>query len=324
MYDLIVFLPLLGFLVAGLFGRLIGARNAELVTTIPLGICAFLSWIAFFSVGFGHDDHAQVIQVANWLTSGKLSVPWALRIDTLTVVMLVVVNTVSFLVHLYSIGYMSDDPHKPRFFAYLSLFTFAMLMLVTADNLVQMFFGWEGVGLASYLLIGFWYQKPSANAAAIKAFVVNRVGDFGFALGIFAVFMLIGSTDFDTIFAGAPALTGKTIDFFGWHADALTLTCLLLFMGAMGKSAQFLLHTWLPDAMEGPTPVSALIHAATMVTAGVFMVARLSPLFELAPNAAAFVTLVGATTAFFAATVGLCKNTISPFFPFRTSCNLGT
>ena len=200
--------------------------------------------------------------------------------------MLVVVNTVSSLVHLYSIGYMDEDPNRPRFFAYLSLFTFAMLMLVTSDNLVQLFFGWEGVGLASYLLIGFWYQKPSANAAAIKAFVVNRVGDFGFALGIFAIFVLIGSTDFETIFAGAPGLTGKTIDFFGWHADALTLTCLLLFMGAMGKSAQFLLHTWLPDAMEGPTPVSALIHAATMVTAGVFMVARLSPLFELAPECA--------------------------------------
>ena len=216
--------------------------------------------------------------------------------------MLVVVNTVSAFVHLYSIGYMDEDPYRPRFFAYLSLFTFAMLMLVTADNLVQLFFGWEGVGLASYLLIGFWYHKPEANAAAIKAFVVNRVGDFGFALGIFAVFMLTGAVDFDTVFAQAPALTGKTIHFFGWHVDALTLICLLLFMGAMGKSAQFLLHTWLPDAMEGPTPVSALIHAATMVTAGVFMVARLSPLFELAPNAQTFVTFIGATTAFFAAT----------------------
>ena len=218
---------------------------------------------------------------------------------------------------------MDEDPHRPRFFAYLSLFTFAMLMLVTADNLVQLFFGWEGVGLASYLLIGFWYQKPSANAAAIKAFVVNRVGDFGFALGIFAIFMLIGSTDFETIFAGAPGLSGKTINFFGWHADALTLICLLLFMGAMGKSAQFLLHTWLPDAMEGPTPVSALIHAATMVTAGVFMVARLSPLFELAPNAQAVVMFFGATTAFFAATVGLVQNDIKRIVAYSTCSQLG-
>jgi NADH-quinone oxidoreductase subunit L len=250
-------------------------------------------------------------------------VAWALRIDTLTAVMLVVVNTVSSLVHLYSIGYMDEDPHRPRFFAYLSLFTFAMLMLVTADNLVQLFFGWEGVGLASYLLIGFWFQKPSANAAAIKAFVVNRVGDFGFALGIFAIFALVGSTDFETIFKAAPGLTGKTIPFFGWQADALTLTCLLLFLGAMGKSAQFLLHTWLPDAMEGPTPVSALIHAATMVTAGVFMVARLSPLFELAPNAKAFVMLIGATTAFFAATVGLVQNDIKRIVAYSTCSQLG-
>src|SRR5271169_2864605 len=298
MYQLIVFLPLLGFLIAGIFGPWIGARGSEYVTTGLLGVCFVLSWVAFVMVAGGSDAH---VAIGNWFTSGKLVATWALRIDTLTAVMLVVVTTVSFLVHVYSIGYMAEDPSRPRFFAYLSLFTFAMLMLVTADNLVQLFFGWEGVGLLSYLLVGFWYQKPSANAAAIKAFVVTRVGDFGFSLGIFAVFMLIGSIDFETIFAGAPGLTGKTIDFFGWHADALTLTCLLLFMGAMGKSAQFLLHTWLPDAMEGPTPVSALIHAATMVTAGVFMVARLSPLFELAPNAQAFVMLIGATTAFFAA-----------------------
>jgi NADH-quinone oxidoreductase subunit L len=226
-------------------------------------------------------------------------------------------------VHMYSIGYMAEDPNRPRFMAYLSLFTFAMLMLVTADNLVQLFFGWEGVGLASYLLIGFWYKRPSANAAAIKAFIVNRVGDFGFALGIFAIFMLVGSTDFETIFAAAPSLTGKTINFFGWHADALTLTCLLLFMGAMGKSAQFLLHTWLPDAMEGPTPVSALIHAATMVTAGVFMVARLSPLFELAPNAQAVVMFFGATTAFFAATIGLVQNDIKRIVAYSTCSQLG-
>jgi NADH-quinone oxidoreductase subunit L len=324
MYYLIVFLPLLGFLIAGLFGRVIGDRNSELVTTVLLGICAFLSWIAFFSVGlFGHDDHAQIVPVANWLISGKLHVDWALRIDTLTVVMLVVVTTVSGLVHLYSIGYMAEDPSRPRFFAYLSLFTFAMLMLVTADNLVQMFFGWEGVGLASYLLIGFWYEKPSANAAAIKAFVVNRVGDFGFALGIFLVFTLTGSVTFENVFAAAPGIAGKAIHVFGADFDALTITCLLLFMGAMGKSAQFLLHTWLPDAMEGPTPVSALIHAATMVTAGVFMVARLSPLFDLAPVALSVVTVVGGTTAFFAATVGLVQNDIKRVIAYSTCSQLG-
>jgi NADH-quinone oxidoreductase subunit L len=298
-----------------------GSRAAEWITTGLLLVAAGLSWWALIDVGFMHHD----IRVAlfPWINSGDLQVEWALRVDTLTAVMLVVVNTVSSLVHLYSIGYMDEDPNRPRFFSYLSLFTFAMLMLVTSDNLVQLFFGWEGVGLASYLLIGFWYQKPSANAAAIKAFVVNRVGDFGFALGIFAIFMLIGSTDFETIFAGAPGLTGKTIDFFGWHADALTLTCLLLFMGAMGKSAQFLLHTWLPDAMEGPTPVSALIHAATMVTAGVFMVARLSPLFELVPNAQAVVMFFGATTAFFAATVGLVQNDIKRIIAYSTCSQLG-
>src|SRR5271169_4432158 len=298
-----------------------GSRAAELITTGLLLVAAALSWVALVDVGFGHHDVR--IALFPWINSGDLQVSWALRVDTLTAVMLVVVNTVSSLVHLYSIGYMDEDPYRPRFFAYLSLFTFAMLMLVTADNLVQLFFGWEGVGLASYLLIGFWYHKPSANAAAIKAFIVNRVGDFGFALGIFAVFMLIGSTDLETIFAGAPGLTGKTIDFFGWHPDALTLTCLLLFMGAMGKSAQFLLHTWLPDAMEGPTPVSALIHAATMVTAGVFMVARLSPLFELAPVAAAFVTFIGATTAIFAATIGLVQNDIKRIVAYSTCSQLG-
>jgi NADH-quinone oxidoreductase subunit L len=263
------------------------------------------------------------VPVFTWFAAGDLKVEWSLRIDTLTAVMLVVVNTISAFVHLYSIGYMEDDPYRPRFFAYLSVFTFFMLMLVTADNLVQMFFGWEGVGLASYLLIGFWYHKPEANAAAIKAFVVNRIGDFGFALGIFALFALVGAVDLDTIFAQAPSLVGKTINFFGWHIDTLTLICLLLFMGAMGKSAQFLLHTWLPDAMEGPTPVSALIHAATMVTAGVFMVARLSPLFELAPNAQTFVTFIGATTAIFAATVGLVQNDIKRVVAYSTCSQLG-
>jgi len=298
-----------------------GSRAAELITTGLLMISAVLSWMVLVDVGFMHHDGR--IPLYPWINSGDLQVAWSLRVDTLTAVMLVVVNTISSLVHLYSIGYMDEDPYRPRFFAYLSLFTFAMLMLVTADNLVQLFFGWEGVGLMSYLLIGFWYQKPSANAAAIKAFVVNRIGDFGFLLGIFSVFMLMKSIDFETIFAGAPGLSGKTIDFFGWHADALTLTCLLLFMGAMGKSAQFLLHTWLPDAMEGPTPVSALIHAATMVTAGVFMVARLSPLFELAPTAQAVVMFFGATTAFFAATVGLVQNDIKRIVAYSTCSQLG-
>ncbi len=298
-----------------------GSRAAEILTTTLLLISAALSWMTFVDVGFMHHDAR--VQLFQWISSGDLVVNWTLRVDTLTAVMLVVVTTVSSLVHLYSIGYMHEDPNRPRFMAYLSLFTFAMLMLVTADNLVQLFFGWEGVGLASYLLIGFWFQKPSANAAAIKAFVVNRVGDFGFALGIFAIFMLVGSTDFETIFGSAPGLVGKTIHFFRWDVDALTLTCLLLFMGAMGKSAQFLLHTWLPDAMEGPTPVSALIHAATMVTAGVFMVARLSPLFELAPNAKAFVMFIGATTAFFAATVGLVQNDIKRIVAYSTCSQLG-
>ena len=323
MYQLIVFAPLIGFLIAGLFGRQIGDRASELVTTGLLGVSALLAWVAFFSVGLGHDEQALIVPVANWLTSGKLAVAWALRVDTLTAVMLVVVGTVSFLVHVYSIGYMAEDPSRSRFFAFLSLFTFAMLMLVTADNLVQMFFGWEGVGLASYLLIGFWYERPTANAAAIKAFVVNRIGDFGFALGIFLVYALTGSVGFEQIFAAAPGLAGKTIHLWGFDGDALTVACLLLFMGAMGKSAQFLLHTWLPDAMEGPTPVSALIHAATMVTAGVFMVARLSPLFDLAPAALAAVTIVGATTAFFAATVGLVQNDIKRVIAYSTCSQLG-
>src|SRR5262245_5836987 len=298
-----------------------GSRPAELITTGLLFVSAALSWFALVDVGFLKHDAR--IAILPWINSGDLQVAGALRVDTLTAVMLVVVNTISSLVHLYSIGYMDEDPYRPRFFAYLSLFTFAMLMLVTSDNLVQLFFGWEGVGLMSYLLIGYWYKKPEANAAAIKAFVVNRVGDFGFALGIFAVFMMTKSVDFGTIFAQAPSLTGKTIHFLFWNVDALTLICILLFMGAMGKSAQFLLHTWLPDAMEGPTPVSALIHAATMVTAGVFMVARLSPLFELAPTAQAVVVFFGATTAFFAATVGLVQNDIKRIVAYSTCSQLG-
>ena len=294
---------------------------AELITCTLLLISMILSWMAFVQVGFGH--HEEHVPIFTWMLSADLKVDWSLRIDTLTAVMLVVVNTISGFVHVYSIGYMAEDPYRPRFFAYLSIFTFFMLMLVTADNLVQMFFGWEGVGLASYLLIGFWYHKPEANAAAIKAFVVNRVGDFGFALGIFSLFALVGAIDLDTVFAQAPSLVGKTMEFLGYQVDALTLICLLLFMGAMGKSAQFLLHTWLPDAMEGPTPVSALIHAATMVTAGVFMVARLSPLFELAPIALGFVAIIGATTAFFAATVGLVQTDIKRVVAYSTCSQLG-
>src|SRR5271169_5743392 len=298
-----------------------GSREAGLITTGLLGVSALLSWVAFVYVGYyGHDAR---VPLYTWIAAGDLKVEWALRIDTLTAVMLVVVNSVSALVHLYSIGYMHEDPYRPRFFAYLSFFTFAMLMLVTADNIVQMFFGWEGVGLASYLLIGFWYLKPEANAAAIKAFIVNRIGDFGFALGIFAVFALTGAVGFETVFASARSLLGQTIHILGHDYDALTVICLLLFMGAMGKSAQFLLHTWLPDAMEGPTPVSALIHAATKVTAGVFMVARLSPLFELAPTALVFVTFIGATTAFFAATIGLVQNDIKRVVAYSTCSQLG-
>ncbi|WP_310619773.1 NADH-quinone oxidoreductase subunit L [Flexibacterium corallicola] len=328
MYTAIVFLPLLGFLTVGLFGRALGAKASEYITSGLLIVSALLSWIAFFQIGLGSHEPV-MFDLLRWINSGDLNINWSIRVDTLTAVMLVVVNTVSALVHVYSIGYMHHDPHRPRFFAYLSLFTFAMLALVTSDNLLQMFFGWEGVGLASYLLIGFWYKKPSANAAAMKAFVVNRVGDFGFALGIFGVFVIFGSTDFNVIFASASAVAdGKDpiMQFLGYNlypGDALTVVCLLLFMGAMGKSAQFLLHTWLPDAMEGPTPVSALIHAATMVTAGVFMVARLSPLFELSTTALTVVTLFGATTALFAATVGCVQNDIKRVIAYSTCSQLG-
>ena len=320
-YTAIVFMPLAGALIAGLFGRVIGDRAAEIITTALLLASAALAWVVFTDIGLAH--HTAKIHLMRWISSGELDVAWALRIDTLTAVMLVVVTTVSSLVHLYSIGYMHEDEGRARFFAYLSLFTFAMLMLVTSDNLLQMFFGWEGVGLASYLLIGFWYTKPSANAAAIKAFVVNRVGDFGFALGIFGLFAVTGSIGFDQIFAAAPALAGKTMTIFGFQADIMTAICLLLFMGACGKSAQLGLHTWLPDAMEGPTPVSALIHAATMVTAGVFLVARMSPLFELAPQASHVVLFVGTATAFFAATVGLVQNDIKRVIAYSTCSQLG-
>jgi NADH-quinone oxidoreductase subunit L len=320
-YHAIVFLPILGALIAGFFGRAIGPRPSEIITTLFVGIAAVLSWVALWQVGFNGETAR--VPVLRWVTSGELDVSWAFRIDTLTAVMLVVVNTVSFLVHLYSIGYMHEDDSRPRFFSYLSLFTFAMLALVMSDNFLQMFFGWEGVGLASYLLIGFWYLKPEANAAAIKAFVVNRIGDFGFALGIFGTFAVFGTISFDAVFRAAPSMAGQPMEFLGYQLDTMTVLCLLLFMGAMGKSAQFLLHTWLPDAMEGPTPVSALIHAATMVTAGVFMVARLSPMFEWAPFALQVVTLVGAVTAFFAATVGLVQNDIKRVVAYSTCSQLG-
>src|SRR5450631_908188 len=322
--KLIVLLPLLAAAIAGLFCRVIGDRPAQIVTCAALLIAAALSIFVFVRIGFGPENgKLVVVKLFTWMDSGTFNADWSLRVDTLTAVMFIVVTGVSSMVHVYSIGYMVEDPSIPRFMSYLSLFTFFMLMLVTADNLVQMFFGWEGVGLASYLLIGFWYQKPSANAAAIKAFIVNRIGDFGFLLGLFLVFALTGSVTFDAVFGAAPAIAGKTIHVFGADFDALTITCLLLFMGAMGKSAQFLLHTWLPDAMEGPTPVSALIHAATMVTAGVFMVARMSPLFELAPNAQAVVMFFGATTALFAATVGLVQNDIKRIVAYSTCSQLG-
>src|SRR5712664_1298898 len=273
--KLIVLLPLLAAAIAGLFCRVIGDRPAQIVTCAALLIAAALSIFVFVRIGFGPENaKLVVVKLFTWMDSGTLTVDWSLRVDTLTAVMLIVVTGVSSMVHVYSVGYMAEDPSIPRFMAYLSLFTFFMLMLVTADNFVQLFFGWEGVGLMSYLLVGFWYDRPSANAAAIKAFLVNRVGDFGFSLGIFAVFVIFGSLDFDTVFSKAPAAVGTTINFLGWQVPSLTLACILLFVGAMGKSAQIPLHTWLPDAMEGPTPVSALIHAATMVTAGVFMVAR--------------------------------------------------
>ncbi|MEL0154505.1 MAG: NADH-quinone oxidoreductase subunit L, partial [Sphingopyxis sp.] len=322
MIQAIVFLPLLAALVAGLGQRAIGTTAAKLVTTAALFASCALSWPIFLSFVAGTGE-AGVTPVLHWVSSGALQFNWELRVDTLTAVMLVVITTVSALVHLYSWGYMSEDPDQPRFFAYLSLFTFAMLMLVTANNLVQMFFGWEGVGLASYLLIGFWYKKPSANAAAIKAFVVNRVGDLGFMLGIFGTFLVFGTVSIPEILAAAPGMAGSTIGFLGHRFDTMTVLCLLLFIGAMGKSAQLGLHTWLPDAMEGPTPVSALIHAATMVTAGVFMVCRLSPMFEAAPVAAGVVTFVGAATCFFAATIGTTQWDIKRVIAYSTCSQLG-
>jgi len=320
-YVAAVFLPLLGAIIAGLFGRFIGDRGAQIVTCLGLGISAALAVPIFNDIALGHQTIT--VPVLAFIHSGTVDVSWALKFDTLTAVMMIVVTWVSFMVHVYSVGYMAHDTSIPRFMSYLSLFTFFMLMLVTADNLVQLFFGWEGVGVASYLLIGFWYERPSACAAAIKAFVVNRVGDLGFALGIFGAYFLFDSISFDAIFAAAPAKAGTVVHFFGCDWGAITIVALLLFVGAMGKSAQLGLHTWLPDAMEGPTPVSALIHAATMVTAGVFMVARMSPLFELSNTALMVVTLVGAATAFFAATVGCVQNDIKRVIAYSTCSQLG-
>jgi NADH-quinone oxidoreductase subunit L len=319
---IIVFAPLVAAIVAGLGNRALGNVAAKAITTGALFLASALSWPIFLSF-LGGGAEASVVPVLKWVQSGALTFDWALRVDTLTAVMLVVITTVSALVHLYSWGYMDEDPDQPRFFAYLSLFTFAMLMLVTADNLVQMFFGWEGVGLASYLLIGFWFRKPSANAAAIKAFVVNRVGDLGFMLGIFGTFLVFGTTSIPAILEAAPGMAGSSITFLGMRLDTMTILCLLLFVGAMGKSAQLGLHTWLPDAMEGPTPVSALIHAATMVTAGVFMVCRLSPMFEAAPIALGFVTVIGAATCFFAATIGTTQWDIKRVIAYSTCSQLG-
>ena len=318
----IVGLPLLAAIVAGLSNKAFGSTLPKLVTTAGLFAAAGLSWMIFLGV-LGGNSEATVAPVFSWMSSGDLQIEWALRVDALTAVMLVVITSVSSLVHLYSWGYMEEDPDQPRFFAYLSLFTFAMLMLVTADNLVQMFFGWEGVGLASYLLIGFWFKKPSANAAAIKAFVVNRVGDLGFMLGIFGTFLVFGTVSIPEILAAAPNMHGSTIGFLGQRWDTMTILCLLLFLGAMGKSAQLGLHTWLPDAMEGPTPVSALIHAATMVTAGVFMVCRLSPMFEQSQVALNVVTFVGAATCLFAATVGTTQTDIKRVIAYSTCSQLG-
>ncbi len=326
MPTIILFAPLIGALIAGFGWRIIGEKGAQFLTTGLLILAAVFSWIVFFQ---SYED-AETITILRWVESGSLNVDWAIRMDRLTQIMLVVVTTVSALVHIYSLGYMEDDPqwnegesYKARFFAYLSFFTFAMLMLVTSDNLLQMFFGWEGVGVASYLLIGFYYKKPSANAAAIKAFVVNRVGDFGFALGIFGIFYMTDSISFDVIFEQGHHLAGVQMNFLGMEFAAIEVLTFLLFIGAMGKSAQLFLHTWLPDAMEGPTPVSALIHAATMVTAGVFLVARMSPLFEYAPGTLTFVTIIGATTAFVAATIGLVQNDIKRVIAYSTMSQLG-
>ena len=321
MEYLILFLPLLASIISGFFGNKIGDKPSQIITCLMVSISAFLSIIIFTKVIFsGYENN---VVIATWINSGSLNVNWSIKVDALSSVMLVVVTLVSSLVHIYSVGYMSHDPHKPRFMAYLSLFTFAMLTLVTSDNFLQLFFGWEGVGLCSYFLIGFWYKKETANAAAMKAFLVNRVGDFGFALGIFLIFYIFGTVNYNEVFDLIPTITDKKINFLSFDVNITDLICLLLFVGAMGKSAQFLLHTWLPDAMEGPTPVSALIHAATMVTAGVFLVVRCSPIYEYSQLALSFITLIGMTTAFFAATVALVQTDIKKIIAYSTCSQLG-
>ena len=317
----ILALPLIASIISGFFGRFIGDRNSEIVTSFLVTISAILSALVLYEVIV--NQYQDNIIIAKWISSGSLNVNWSMKIDPLSAVMLVVVTFISSLVHIYSIGYMSHDPHKPRFMAYLSLFTFAMLMLVTSDNFIQLFFGWEGVGLCSYFLIGFWFKKDTANAAAIKAFLVNRVGDFGFALGIFLIFYLFDTVNYTEVFALIPTIIDKNLIFLGIKVKAIDLICLLLFVGAMGKSAQILLHTWLPDAMEGPTPVSALIHAATMVTAGVFLVVRCSPIYEYSELALNVITIVGMTTAFFAATVALVQTDIKKIIAYSTCSQLG-
>tara|TARA_S200000501_G_scaffold140065_1_gene132423 strand:+ start:1035 stop:2948 length:1914 start_codon:yes stop_codon:yes gene_type:complete len=317
----IIALPLLASIISGFFGKFIGDRNSEIVTSLLVTISAMLSAIVFYNVIV--NQYQDNIIIATWINSGTLDVNWSMKIDTLSAVMLVVVTSISSLVHIYSIGYMSHDPHKSRFMAYLSLFTFAMLMLVTSDNFIQLFFGWEGVGLCSYFLIGFWFKKETANYAAIKAFLVNRVGDFGFALGIFLIFYLFGTVNYSEVFELIPTIKEKDLSFLGFEVNAIDLICLLLFVGAMGKSAQIFLHTWLPDAMEGPTPVSALIHAATMVTAGVFLVVRCSPIYEYSDLALNIITIVGMSTAFFAATVALVQTDIKKIIAYSTCSQLG-
>ncbi len=321
MYSAAILLPLLGAVLAGLFGPWLKDRGSQIATCVCMCLSALLSVFILYQVAIL--GQTRTIHFFTWINSGSFEAAWALKYDTLSAVMVFVVSLVSAMVHVYSVGYMAGDPGIPRFMSYLSLFTFAMLMLVTADNFGQMFFGWEGVGLCSYLLIGYWYDRPSANDAAIKAFIVNRIGDFGFALGIMGVFYIFGTIAFEPVFAATPSKVGQTFNFLGADVPVLTTLCLLLFVGAMGKSAQLGLHTWLPDAMEGPTPVSALIHAATMVTAGVFMVVRLSPMFEYAPDALAVVTVVGASTAIFAASVGLVQNDIKRVIAYSTCSQLG-
>ena len=321
MVYLIVFLPLLGSIIAGFWGRRLGDKLSLYLTSTLLLISMTLSWITFWQLSSNHVD--KIYPLMEWMNVGDFNIVWSLRHDMLSAVMMIVITTVSAMVHIYSIGYMSHDNSKPRFMSYLSLFTFAMLMLVTSDNLIQLFFGWEGVGLASYLLIGFWYHKPSAHTAAMKAFIVNRVGDFGFILGIIATYSVFGSLYFDEIFNDVEGLQKLSIVMFGFKINVIELIAMLFFIGAMGKSAQIGLHTWLPDAMEGPTPVSALIHAATMVTAGVFLVCRMSPLLEFAPFALNVITIVGAMTAIFAATIGLTQFDIKRVIAYSTCSQLG-